>query len=236
MVTKVVSFDLWQTLITSNKNGSGARTKILAATFGVEATPEVAKAASEASKEFDDLSAQTGQEFGCGDRIQLFARKIGKPTLPADALAELVEKCQETILGNIPTLIEEETIAVLASIKQKGLNTALVSNTGYSEAGVMRQVVERVGLAPMFDELVFSSDVGYAKPSPIIFARVRKRFGVCASEMLHVGDSLPADFCGARSYGARALHYAPKQPRLYGERIQRIAEVLDYVDDCKHAA
>lgn len=57
-------------------------------------------------------------------------------------------------------------------------------------------------LAPArFAAALLSGDIGWRKPSPLIFAQVVAAFGVRPARILHVGDELDADVEGAAQMG-----------------------------------
>ena len=56
-------------------------------------------------------------------------------------------------------------------------------------------------MAPYFDEIVSSADVGYRKPNPMIFTIALERMGLAPSEVMHVGDRPDADGAGAADAG-----------------------------------
>jgi putative hydrolase of the HAD superfamily len=61
---------------------------------------------------------------------------------------------------------------------------------------------ERVGLAGRFQFVVFSQEVGVAKPAAKIFAVACEQAGCRADQLMHVGDSLESDVAGANGVGA----------------------------------
>ena len=58
-----------------------------------------------------------------------------------------------------------------------------------------------LGLAPHFGALVVSSDHGYRKPDPRLFASVLGQLGVAAEQAVYVGDNPLRDVGGARMAG-----------------------------------
>ncbi len=229
---KVVAFDLWLTLIGPNSKSHMARAQILARAFGIEATEEFSQLVRSVSKELDIRSEETGKDFGCGDRIDLLAEKLGRPARKPAQRALLVSLCQSSIRKNQPHLLNPEDLETLRVLKEeKGMKLVLVSNTGYPEAPVMREVVENLGLAQYFDLMLFSSEMGVAKPSPDVYKRMCDHFGVEPEEILQVGDSRKADFEGPRAYGMRSLLFSPKEPAVEHERISSLKEVLGYLND-----
>ena len=71
-------------------------------------------------------------------------------------------------------------------------------------------VLPLVGLHDRFKFFVCCQDVGVEKPDTGIFKKSFEEAsfwipGLKKDEVLHIGDSLPADLCGARAYGFQAL-------------------------------
>jgi putative hydrolase of the HAD superfamily len=91
--------------------------------------------------------------------------------------------------------------ATIRALTKRGLRLAVVANW---DCGLHRILAE-LGLAPLFDAVVASADIGVEKPDPQIFRVALDRLGVDASRALHVGDE-PVDEQGARAAGMR---YAP---------------------------
>ncbi len=61
---------------------------------------------------------------------------------------------------------------------------------------------ERCGLAGYFSFVVFSQDLGCEKPEAKIFQVACRQAGCLPQELMHVGDSLETDVCGAVGVGA----------------------------------
>lgn len=226
---KAVCVDLWLTLIVPNPASHKARTKLLARAFGVPPTEAFGQTLRDVSRAFDLRSEASGEHFGCADRIAEVARLAGHPTLPATRVADLVAACQEGIRNNPPGLLDPDAVAVLKELRATGIKVALVSNTGYPEGAVMREIAERLGLAECFDAMLFSDEVGCAKPSPSIYQAVCDRLGIEPHELLHVGDSRAADYDGATNFGAHALLFDPSRESVEHERIRTLRDVIPYV-------
>jgi putative hydrolase of the HAD superfamily len=58
-----------------------------------------------------------------------------------------------------------------------------------------------MGIAQRLDVAVFSSEVGWRKPHPAIFARALEAVGVEPGQTLFVGDTLATDIAGASALG-----------------------------------
>ena len=61
------------------------------------------------------------------------------------------------------------------------------------------------GIAPYFDAIVSSAEVGCEKPDPRIFREALTRLRTSPGQTLHVGDSIDDDIGGAKAAGLDAL-------------------------------
>lgn len=68
------------------------------------------------------------------------------------------------------------------------------------------QEMRVLNLYDRFDPVVFSSDVGYQKPDPRLYATVLERMGLPAREILFIGDDPENDVAAPRRLGMQALH------------------------------
>ncbi len=97
-----------------------------------------------------------------------------------------------------------QTHALLDSLRDRGLRTALVSNA-FDPGWLLRNDLERMGLSERLDVAVFSSEVGKRKPHPSIFERALDELDVRPEDALFVGDSLYHDVGGAGALGMTTI-------------------------------
>lgn len=105
---------------------------------------------------------------------------------------------------------------------------AVICNTGLSPGTVLREVMKRQGIDRYFQVLVFSDEVGFAKPSPRIFAHTLQQLGSRSNRSAHVGDDSITDVIGAKRYGMTAVWLSPKPkwPAFEADyHIRSVAEV-----------
>lgn len=81
--------------------------------------------------------------------------------------------------------------------------TAILSN---SADGARREEQRRYGLADLVDTVVYSHEVGLAKPDPAVFRLTEKRLGVEAHEIVFLDDRL-GHVVAARNLGWHAVHH-----------------------------
>jgi FMN phosphatase YigB (HAD superfamily) len=88
----------------------------------------------------------------------------------------------------------------IEGLRAGGLRIGLLSNAPYPPA-VLHGILDRVGLAPLLDAAIFSSELGVRKPSPLAFQLLLQHLGVGANETWFVGDEWCADIQGASRAG-----------------------------------
>ncbi|MBO3747343.1 HAD family phosphatase [Streptosporangiaceae bacterium NEAU-GS5] len=107
---------------------------------------------------------------------------------------------------------DEQTFALVAEIRARGVRTALVSNAWGTDYPLER-------LRSCFDELVFSNQVRLRKPDPRIYLYASRALGVPPSRCLFVDDRA-ANVAGAIEAGMSALHFA--DPSTGRQRLREL--------------
>jgi putative hydrolase of the HAD superfamily len=156
------------------------------------------------------------------DRERAWWRDVVRAALgPGGAHAEL-EACFGRLFAyyadGAAWIVYPEVPGVLDIVRARGLRTGVVSNFDRR----LPRLLDELGLAPRFDAIVWSSDVGAAKPAAAIFTHAVRRLGIAPAETCHVGDDLEADVGGAARAGLRAIHL---------DRRRRDAEALSTLTD-----
>lgn len=124
-----------------------------------------------------------------------------------DEVAETVAKMAKKRIATAEVCFENlhpEIIPMLSALKENGIRIGLISNCFSEEAAVIR----RSNLAPFFDEICLSYELGMRKPQPEIYAECAKRLGMKAEECLYVGDGGSSELEAARQFGMRAVQAA----------------------------
>jgi HAD superfamily hydrolase (TIGR01509 family) len=112
-----------------------------------------------------------------------------------------------------------DTATVLASLHERGIKTAVVSNIPFD----VRPAFGSIGAADHVTEFVLSFEVGVVKPKPEIFETALSRLGVGAADALMVGDSEEADGA-ARGVG---IGFALVDPLPTTQRPDGLIEALN---------
>jgi putative hydrolase of the HAD superfamily len=101
------------------------------------------------------------------------------------------------------TTVDPEMLAWHEKLKQNGVLTAILSNMGDS---VLENVEREFAWLSSFDALVWSYQLGVAKPEPAIYEHTLKQLGTAAGEALFIDDKL-VNVEAARELGMQALVY-----------------------------
>lgn len=94
-----------------------------------------------------------------------------------------------------------EVIDVLATVKARGLKTAVASNLALPYG---QPVTEQLGW--LLDVTCFSFDVGTVKPDVAFYTVLCQRLNCAPDEVLMIGDTWRCDYAGATAAGLQAVH------------------------------
>jgi putative hydrolase of the HAD superfamily len=122
--------------------------------------------------------------------------------LPDDVVRHIVELDHSAYSNSI--VVQPEILATLERLRAAGYTMGLVSNVSLLPE-LMRDDLERLGLGPLLQATVFSSEVGVRKPHPRIFQVALARLGTEPGSTVFVGDRLYDDVSGAQAVGMRAV-------------------------------
>jgi HAD superfamily hydrolase (TIGR01549 family) len=125
--------------------------------------------------------------------------------------------------------VASDTVATLVTLRQAGLRLGICSNAAYRAPSMLAQL-DHVGLLPLVDSAVFSSEVGWRKPAPQIFAAALAALDAEATTTVMVGDTVAADVDGAHAAGMRAVllreHRRDPDPAAHADAVlDRLADL-----------
>lgn len=129
---------------------------------------------------------------------------------------------------------EPDAAEVLSALRDRGLRTALLSNTHWPRH-FHEHFLERDGLVDLLDARLYTSEMERTKPHPDAFAAALSAIGVVdPSAAVFVGDRPHDDIFGAKGAGMRAVwrrnSYVPQWDVEPDAVIDDLGELLDLVD------
>jgi putative hydrolase of the HAD superfamily len=95
----------------------------------------------------------------------------------------------------------EDSLPVVRTLRARGTKTALISNCSHST----RPIVDRLGIAEEFDEILLSFEVGMHKPDAGIYREALRRLGDVAPERAVFVDDQPVYCDGAAALGIQTF-------------------------------
>jgi FMN phosphatase YigB (HAD superfamily) len=98
-------------------------------------------------------------------------------------------------------LARSRTLLAALRVERPALRLGLVSNFTRN----LRVLLGEEGLAPLFDAVLCSEEVGLAKPDPALFRLALERLSAEPEEAAMVGDSLGSDIVPAKALGLRTV-------------------------------
>lgn len=204
---KAIGFDLFNTLITTDRNAIGKGLEritlsLLRNKINIE-DKAFMKAHRDSALKFIEQARKDGKEthnsLWISDALKSFGYDI-PPDNPViseaveDYFSGLLDLCQ-IIPGAMRTL---ETL-------QGRYPLGLLSN--FTHAPAAHDLIDRLGLGPMFDVVLISGELGYRKPHINTFKQLIKGLGVKKETIIYVGDDPEPDIAGAGNAGLQPVWF-----------------------------
>lgn len=216
---RAVTIDLWYTLLQDTEATGEARAiarlAALRAAFvasGLHVPEDRLLAAYTRLGEVHASIQEEGRDLTMGEHVARFIEllDLGQP-VSASAFARIRDAYIHSVIDALPVPMPGAS-ELLSALRTAGLPLALISNAGRTPGIILRHYLEAYGMAAHFETLIFSDEVGLAKPNPAIFALALERLGVRPENAAHVGDDLVLDLLGAQRAGMRAIIIRPERP------------------------
>ena len=212
-----VAFDLWETLLTNSREMTQIQKALRVAGLARElARHSIVADEATVERAHTEVWNRCHELYWSRDRDIPTTRQVEHMLELMDAragagLVEALEMIYADVMLEHPPALVDGAREVLEWCSDRGLRVGLVSNTGRTPGRTLRTLLETMGLAPLFDTMVFSNEVGWCKPRPEIFDHLLAGLGVEPTAALFVGDNPHADVAGAIAAGMRGVHFDPAE-------------------------
>jgi HAD superfamily hydrolase (TIGR01549 family) len=214
---KAVFFDLYETLITE---WDGNQKKAVYSTDELGLNPKVFKAEWDSRREL----RMNGTFPDHPSVVRDILNSHGKYSDP-----DVIEKVYQKRIWakTVPfQQINPEVIELLARLKEKDIKLGLISNCAPEEVYSW----STSNLADYFDEVIFSYEVKFAKPSPEIYQLACEKIGVTPEESIFIGDGGSNELVGAAEAGLKAYHATWFLPADFSNKIQGFPKLCSPLD------
>ena len=222
---RAVTFDLWQTLLLEdaevNRRRAQGRIDRVDAALRTAYHPfpeeELWRAFHECVAACGRIRSQ-GREVSFDGQIDIYLDQL-EPGLSVGLSRDqhrAVREAYDLAFLESPLPPDPAAAPLLETLRRRGCSLGLISNTAMTSGATFRVHLERLGLLQYFDAMIFSDEVGWAKPSGTVFRQALDALGVPPDATVHVGDDRAADVGGALKAGLRAVWIA-RPPESYDE-------------------
>ena len=155
-------------------------------------------------KEFEEMWSSNNRilkEINFERMIISLFRKLSL-NITNDQKKEFANRYYQPVTKQI-TLIPA-AVETLSFFKEKRIKVGLLSNTIFPERFHLEEL-KRFGIDRNLDVAVFSSEVGFKKPHPLIFRTGLEILGIDPESAAFVGDRIDEDIRGARQIGMKTI-------------------------------
>lgn len=90
-------------------------------------------------------------------------------------------------------------------------------------------ILQDLQVAHFFKKIISSAEVGYEKPSSIIFERLLQEAQLPAKQIMHVGDTWLADVEGAKQAGMIPVFFEKRFKKKNISSIARLEQLMDII-------
>ncbi|MGE3911838.1 MAG: HAD family hydrolase, partial [Chloroflexota bacterium] len=163
------------------------------------------------------------------DELRAMLQHLGAAPSPA-LLQELAER--EIAGWASAVTLYPETVPALAALRERDLKLGLLSN-----CSAQGDLLARIGLAPYFDAVTLSCEVGAMKPDPAVYHHASEALGVPLEQTMFVADGAFTELDAARALGMVTVKIEqPHQSGDYGTstsfdyQISKLTDVLALLD------
>jgi len=157
-------------------------------------------------------------------------RRVFQPFAPFERFDDYFAELFDYFRTPAAWSLFDDTRDTLTALRDRRLILCVISNFDSRLFGIL----DGLGIAPQFNSVFISSQVGVAKPKAGIFQAALSRYGLKPEEALHVGDSLNYDIEGARGAGVEGILLDAEQG---GEsnctRIGKLKALLPIIEGMK---
>jgi len=202
-----VTFDCWSTLLYEPEPLRSFEPRVRAVAHAAKSAgrpvdDETARLALDAAWKRHSVLWNSGQGSTAHDIAAWALAELG---LPEPGLAVgLGAALGEASLGSHVVALDGAGEA-LASLRERGVRTALICDTGFTPGRIIRVLLDRVGLLEHLEVCIFSDEVGVPKPHRRMFEAALEPLAARPADAVHVGDLRRTDVAGARGAGMRAV-------------------------------
>lgn len=150
-----------------------------------------------------------GMARHCVEALELSGDGVAESLCRAfeESAESLCRAFEEAAEAGSPTALDGAP-DTLRTLRETGVRTALVCDTGFTPGRVVRGFLERNDLAEHLEFCAFSNEVGVPKPHERMFRTALEALETEPRDAVHVGDLRRTDIAGANALGMGSVRIA----------------------------
>ncbi len=235
---KAIGFDLFNTLITADLAALNEAMHRLTESLGQSGfqleLDSFKKAYRESAIRFMNEARLEGKETHNRFWISSALVSLGHAVTPEDvSISKAVESYFSTFFDYCRVI--PGTVEMLTRLKEI-YRLGLLSN--FTHAPAVTGLLDKLELAPFFDTVLVSGEIGYRKPHPLVFKMLVNNLGYENFQIVYVGDSLGPDVQGAIRAGLKPIwmtyvqdHNLPVMPSTVSSQDEVLTNQVPRVSD-----
>lgn len=226
MPVRAILFDFFGTLVeysegTEGLSFAGSHAHLVASGATVD-EPEFLAAWGAAFLRLESEAVTTHAEFPFSAIVDGLLAELSLASVAGD----FHERFTETFLSEWSVGVRyQDWLAEMLAELSRDYRLGVITNTYHPT--LVPNHLERMGVARHFEVVVKSLDVGFRKPSPVVFEHALDKLNLEPSETIFVGDSYIPDYVGPTSIGMHAFLIDPARKHVVPEaaRLMSLADL-----------
>ena len=206
---RAVTFDLWNTLLTSSPGAVEIRSRFWSEVIderGLEIDADLLHGTLSMLPDRFDEEWRAGRQYGpteaLADCFTAFGDRLTSED--RDALAAAFEAASY----ELKVAPVADAADVLSAVAATGVAVGIISDTALATGRHLRTYLDAYGILQHVTFAAFSDEVGVYKPDPAIFAAALDGLGIGdPATAAHVGDLKRTDVAGARAMGMSTVRF-----------------------------
>lgn len=189
----IISFDLWNTLISANKSFGSIRNWLLSSIFNIS-IDDAHSIVKSCKQEFDDMALH-GEQWSYQNIYKHLINKTSVDPTSID-VDSLIDSFQHAFLQHVPTTpvgLPDAISSLLNDLSKKdiAIKFYLISNNNFIKGSTIDSCVLPLLHPIKFEKTFHSADMLYAKPSTYLLDHIVSFFD--DSPYIHIGDNTVCD-------------------------------------------
>jgi HAD superfamily hydrolase (TIGR01662 family) len=203
--TKVIFFDLGETLVTQNIEDNMVTKNALREIGSILPKPVSPERFFELYREGYKINETIRSRHHVEIPIKVWMRQLLERVIDDNPSNELVSEAIKIIVKAraANAVAFDDAHSTLKHLSRRDVKLGIISNVSSHE--VAMGILDNVKLTHHFDEVVTSASVGIRKPDPGIFRYALMQFGVRPEQAVMVGDSEMHDVGGGYVAGLKTV-------------------------------